>query len=158
MILFQQSIQPWRNTSLCITSFKESDKKREKRKFSWYNMNPCTLICFSVIKARNIATRCIFYTDCEYVIRALRISPAGCLRADKHRLMKTRSPYNSDMKVLSHCFRWLLFKMEQQGQITPDTVSTTGKHKSNRTRYLQGKYETSFWEVWECAQELGTGQ
>lgn len=48
---------------------------------------------------------CRFYTDYRYVIRALWVSPAGCLRADKHRLMETRSQHNTDMKVLSHCFR-----------------------------------------------------
>lgn len=31
--------------------------------------------------------QCWFYTDYQYVIRTLQASLAGCLRADKHRLM-----------------------------------------------------------------------
>lgn len=93
----------------------------------------CNILSHKIEEHSNL--QCWFHTDYQDVIRASWVSPAGCLRADKHRLMETRSPHNSDMKVLSHCFSLTVI---QRGQIIPDTFMEQRVQQANASQTEQG--------------------
>lgn len=106
------------------------------------NSRSCTPTYFavisSVIKSNSIASPLKVLQWLSARDKSLRISPPGCLRADKQRFMETRPSHNSDMKLLSLCFHWMLFKIEHRGQIMPNALKEKWAQLWNHSQRKRG--------------------